>query len=145
MPIFPIESCTILNLIFAFLYTLCITPTNRTQRKVSGSMKVKCMKLVAGHVCPMSENSVFKVWTKFSVTIGTHLISNAVWIHVTLLGHSGTEGAESSILTLLKVVMKSPLYVRLKKSCYLINCYIDYHTGNDSKKSNLYLTQISLG
>ena len=42
-----------LKIMYEFLCIRCITATHRTQRKVSGSLEIKWMKLVAGRVCPL--------------------------------------------------------------------------------------------
>ena len=53
------------------------------------------------------ETSVVEQLKISSATIGTHLISNVVWIHVTLLWYSGTQGAESTEATLCNAGIKA--------------------------------------
>lgn len=82
--------------------------------------------------------SIAKQWTIFPPTLRTHLISNVVWIHVTLLWLSGTIGAESTLGTLCNAViwasaigkaemLESWVEMGPQSSCYPRNHSMEYH------------------
>ena len=94
---------------------------------------------VAGPVCSQYGKSVVKQWIINSATTGTHLICNVEWILLTLLGHSGTQGAGSILLTLSNagikasaickaVTLESWVEMTAQSFCYLRNHSMDYCT-----------------
>ena len=125
---------------YEFLSTTCITATFRTQRKVSGSLEIEWMKIVAGHVCSEYGKSIVKKGTIFPATMGTYLISIVVWIHVILLQHSATQEAESTLVTQHNAGVTAPaigkaemleswVEMGAQSSCYQRNHCMEYCTG----------------